>query len=190
MIENTIAPNGKLADFVSRVNVTVPSQVCAPAFFSPRPCTSLPYSRDRYDRHSITSWEKKSMYRVIAALFLLIASADASSAQGLSPSVWRSESGALLRVLRVDPAGTFSGVFLSSPTSPCPAVPYDLAGGVRGPRVAFRTSRTWTSDCSVTAVWSGRFVSPTIIAARWVATRGAPDGRGVKTRGTEVFQRL
>jgi hypothetical protein len=135
--------------------------------------------------------EKKNMYRVTAALFLLIASVAASSAQGLSPSVWKSQQGALLKVLRVDSAtGNFGGVFLSNPTGPCPAVPYDLAGRVRGPRLVFQTSRTWTSDCRVTADWSGRFVSPTTVATRWIATQVAPNGRVVRVRGTEVFQRI
>jgi hypothetical protein len=130
------------------------------------------------------------MYRLIVALFFLVASVAASSAQGLLPSVWKSQSGALLKVLRVDPAGNFSGVFLSSPGGPCPAVPYDVTGRFRGSRVAFQTSRGWTSDCRVTAVWSGRLVGPTTVAARFVATRVGPGGRPVKTRGTEVFQRL
>jgi hypothetical protein len=150
-----------------------------------------PCSHARDHPHTITSPEQTYMYRVIAALFLLIASAAAASAQGLFPSAWRSQQGAILKVLWVDPAtGNFRGVFISSPTGPCPAVPYDLAGRVRGPRVAFQTSRTWTSDCRVTAVWSGRFVGPTTIATRWTATLVGPDGRAKRVRGTEVFQRL
>ena len=134
---------------------------------------------------------KRAMYRIIAALFLLVASAAASSAQGLFPSVWQSQQGALLKVLWVDPAtGNFGGVFITRPAGPCPAVPADLAGRVRGPRVAFQTSRTWTLDCRVTAVWFGRFISPTTIATRWIATSVAPNGRVVRTRGTEVFQRI
>jgi hypothetical protein len=82
------------------------------------------------------------MYRIIAALFFLLASAAASSAQGLFPSVWQSQRGALLKVLAVDPAtGNFTGVFISGPAGSCPGVPYDLAGRVRGPRVVFQTSR-------------------------------------------------
>ena len=131
------------------------------------------------------------MYRIIAALFLLVASAAASSAQGLFPSVWQSQQGALLKVLWVDPAtGNFGGVFITRPAGPCPAVPADLAGRVRGPRVAFQTSRTWTLDCRVTAVWFGRFISPTTLATRWIATSVAPNGRVVRTRGTEIFQRI
>ena len=136
------------------------------------------------------------MYRIIAALFVLVASAAAASAQGLSPqglspSVWKSEGGALLTVLRVDSAtGNFSGVFLSNPSGPCPAVPYDLAGRTRGARVAFQTSRTWTTDCRVTAVWSGRLVNPTTVATRWTATSVGPDGRPVTKRGTEIFRRI
>ena len=134
---------------------------------------------------------KRAMYRIIAALFLLVASAAASSAQGLFPSVWQSQQGALLKVLWVDPAtGNFGGVFITRPAGPCPAVPADLAGRVRGPRVAFQTSRTWTLDCRVTAVWFGRFISPTTLATRWIATSVAPNGRVVRTRGTEVFQRI
>jgi hypothetical protein len=131
------------------------------------------------------------MYRVIAALCLLLASAAASSAQGLLPSVWQSQRGTLLKVLSVDPAsGNFRGVFISSPSGPCPAVPYDVAGRARGPRVAFQTSRTWTADCRATAVWSGRFVGPTTVAARFTATVVGPNGRVARTRGTEVFQRI
>ena len=51
------------------------------------------------------------MSRIIAALFLLLASAAASSAQGLFPSVWQSQRGALLKVLAVDPAGKFHRSF-------------------------------------------------------------------------------
>jgi hypothetical protein len=131
------------------------------------------------------------MYRIIAALFLLVASAAASSAQGLLPSVWQSQRGALLKVLRVDPAtGNFTGVFISSPAGSCPGVPYDLAGRVRGPRVVFQTSRNWTPDCRVTTVWSGRFVSPTTVVTRGIATYVAPNGRVTRAQGTEVFQRI
>src|SRR5262245_39356439 len=45
-------------------------------------------------------------------------------------------------------------------------------------------SRNWTSDWSMNAVWSGRFVSPTTIAVRWVATG---PGRGVRIPGSEVI---
>ncbi|MGA7488066.1 MAG: hypothetical protein WBW74_14155 [Xanthobacteraceae bacterium] len=130
------------------------------------------------------------MSRIIAALFLLIASAVTSSAQGLLPSVWRSERGALLKILSVDPAGNFTGVFISGPTGSCPGVPYQLAGSIRGPRVVFQTSRNWTRDCNVTTVWSGRFVNPTTVATRAVATYVAPNGRVVKVRGAEIFQRI
>jgi hypothetical protein len=130
------------------------------------------------------------MYRIIAALFFLLASAAASSAQGLFPSVWQSQRGALLKVLAVDPAtGNFTGVFISGPAGSCPGVPYDLAGRVRGPRVVFQTSRNWTPDCKTT-VWLGRFVSPTTVAARGIATYVAPNGGVVRVRGTEIFQRI
>ena len=131
------------------------------------------------------------MYRLLAALLFLVAFTAASLAQDLSPSVWQSERGAILKVLNADSAtGNFSGIFISSPTGQCPAVPYNLAGHVQGPRVVFETSRTWTADCSVTTVWSGRFISPTTVATRWVATSVAPDGHVTRIRGTEVFQRI
>jgi hypothetical protein len=130
------------------------------------------------------------MCRVIVALCLLVASVATSSAQGMSPSTWKSGNGALLKVLRADAGGGFSGVFLSGPSGPCPVVPYDMSGRVRGARVGFQTSRGWTTDCRVTAVWTGRHVGPATIQARFVATRVGPDGRPVRTRGTEVFQRL
>jgi len=96
-----------------------------------------------------------------------------------------------LRWNRVDPAtGNFTGVFISGPAGSCPGVPYDLAGRVRGTRVVFQTWRNWTPDCRVTTVWSGRFVSPTTVAARGIATYVAPNGRVVRVRGTEIFQRI
>ena len=126
-----------------------------------------------------------NMCRIIAAFFLVLASAVTASAQGLFPSVWQTQRGAVLKVLSVDPAGNFSGVFITSPGGPCPGVPYNLVGSFRGPRVVFQTSRNWTSDCNVTTTWSGRFVSPTTIVARGNATFG-----GRRVRGTEVFQRI
>ena len=130
------------------------------------------------------------MYRFTVALVLLIASATVSWAQGFS--LWKSQNGAILKVLSIDSAtGNFSGVFISSPTGQCPAVPYDLAGRVgRGHQVVFQTSRTGTSDCAVTTVWSGRAVSPGTVATRWIARYVAPNGHVVRKRGTEVFQRL
>jgi len=125
------------------------------------------------------------MRRTIVAFALLLASAATASAQGLSPSVWQTQRGGLLKVLSVDAAGNFSGIFISSPTGPCPGVPYNLVGHVRGTRVVFQTSRNWTSDCNVTTNWAGRFVSPTTVVARGTAFFG---GRWV--RGTEVFQRI
>jgi hypothetical protein len=125
------------------------------------------------------------MRRIIAAFFLLLASAATASAQGLFPSMWQSQRGALLKVLSVDAAGNFSGVFITSPGGPCPAVPYNLAGSVRGPRVVFQTSRNWTPDCNVTTNWSGRFVSPTTIVAR-----GSAVFAGRRVVVTEVFQRM
>ena len=131
------------------------------------------------------------MNRIIAALLLVVASTVAASAQVVLPSVWQSQSGALLKVLYPAPvAGGFSGVFLSNPSAPCPIVPYNMAGRVRGPWIAFQTSRTWTQDCSVTAVWHGRFVSPTTFVARWTATSVGPNGRLIRTHGREVFNRI
>ncbi len=131
------------------------------------------------------------MLRIIAALFLLLASAAAASAQVLSPSVWQSQRGALLKVVAVDPAtGNFTGVFVSGPAGTCQGVPYNLVGRVRGPRVVFQTSRNWTTDCRATTVWSGRFVSLTTLVTRGIATYVAPSGRVARVRGTEVFQRI
>ena len=129
------------------------------------------------------------MYRVIAALFLLLASVASSYAQGLSPSVWQGQRGSLLKVLGADPSGNFTGVFIGGP---CPGVPYQLAGQIRGPRVVLQTSRSYIarSDCPVSTVALGRFVSPTTVATRWIATYAGPNGRPVRVRGTEVFQRI
>ena len=131
------------------------------------------------------------MFRIITALFLLLASAAAASAQGLFPSLWQSQRGALLKVLGSrSPRGNFTGVFVSGPAGTCQGVPYDLVGRVRGPRVVFQTSRNWTTDCRATTVWSGRFVSPTTLVTRGVATYALPNGRVARVRGTEVFQRI
>jgi hypothetical protein len=118
------------------------------------------------------------MRRTIVALAFLLASAATASAQGLFPSVWQTQRGGVLKVLQVDAGGNFSGVFISSPTGPCPGVPYNLVGSVQ-------TSRNWTSDCNVTTNWSGRFVSPTTIVAR-----GSALVSGRRVRGVEVFQRI
>lgn len=130
------------------------------------------------------------MYRIIVALGLLFASAGASWAQDVS--VWKSQGGAILKLLRIDSAtGNFSGVFISAPTGECPAVPYDLAGRMgRGDRVVFQTSRTGTSYCAVTTVWYGRTVGPGTVATRWIANYVAPNGHVRRKRGTEVFHRL
>jgi hypothetical protein len=129
------------------------------------------------------------MFRLIVALFVLVASAATSSAQGLLPAVWKGDQGAILKVLSRD-SGNFSGVFLSRPAGPCPVVPYDVAGRVGGHRVVFQTTRKWTTDCRVTAVWHGRMVNPTTLATTFVATFVEPNGRVRKVRGTEVFRRI
>jgi hypothetical protein len=127
----------------------------------------------------------------LVALFLLAVSTAAATAQGLIPSVWQGQQGALLKVLGGGgPPGSFTGVFISNPMLPCPAVPYTLAGQARGARVVFQTSRQWTPDCRVTAVWQGRLVNPTTLVTRWVATSAGPTGRPIRTRGTEVFRRF
>jgi hypothetical protein len=125
------------------------------------------------------------MRRITVAFFLLLVSAATASAQGLFPSVWQTQRGGVLKVLWVDAAGNFTGIFISSPGGPCPGVPYNLVGRVRGSRVVFQTSRNWTSDCSVTTNWSGRFVSPTTVVAR-----GSAIFAGRRVRGVEVFQRI
>ena len=135
------------------------------------------------------------MHRFTIALGLVIASTAASLAQGPlpRPSIWQSERGAILKVLNIDSAtGNFSGIFISSPTGPCPAVPYDLAGRVRVAqrRVAFTTSRTWTSDCGGTVVWTGRAIDKGTAAVRWTTRSVGPNGRVVTSRGTEIFKRI
>ena len=133
------------------------------------------------------------MYRFTVALVLVIASATASSAQNWRPTIWQSERGAILKVLSIDSAtGNFSGVFISSPTDPCPAVLYDLAGRVRLPQrhVVFRTSRTWTSDCGGTVVWFGRAIGPGTAAVTWTARSVGPNGQVIRIRGAEIFKRI
>jgi len=129
------------------------------------------------------------MYRVTVAIVLLIASTAVSWAQ--NPTVWKSQQGAILKVLSIDSAtGNFSGIFISSPTGPCSGVVYDLAGRQRGNRFAFQTSKTVQSDCALTVVWSGRTDGQGTLATRWIVKSVAPNGPPVKKRGTEVFQRV
>ena len=133
------------------------------------------------------------MYRFTVALGLVIAFTAASSAQSSLPTLWQSEGGAILKVLNVDSAtGDFSGVFISSPTGPCPAVNFDLAGRVQVAqrRVVFQTSRTWTSDCGGTVVWSGRAIGQGAARVSWTSRTVGPNGQVVKRRGTEVFKRM
>jgi hypothetical protein len=66
-----------------------------------------------------------------------------------------------------------------------------LAGRVyAGHHVTFQTSRTWTSDCAVTMVWSGRGVSPGTVATSWVGRYVAPNGQVLRIRGSEIFKRM
>jgi hypothetical protein len=136
--------------------------------------------------------EIRIMYRFIAALALPIASVTVASAQ-MRVSVWQNQRGAVLKVLSTDRAtGTFSGVFINGPGGACPGVNYDLTGRVQLPQryVVFGTSRTWTSDCAVTTVWSGRPIGAGRAVVRWTATWRAPNGRLVRTYGTDVFSRI
>ena len=135
------------------------------------------------------TWRRTRIVSSVA-LFLLVASAVTASAQGLIPAIWQGQRGSLMKVLTMDPAGNFAGVFLSSPVGPCPAVPYDIVGRIQGSRVVFQTSRNWTADCRVTTVGQGRFVSPTTVVTRWIATYVGPNGRVVRVRGSDVFQRI
>jgi|SoiMethySBSTD1v2_1073268.scaffolds.fasta_scaffold2243514_2 hypothetical protein len=131
------------------------------------------------------------MYRVLTALFLLVATTVASSAQGLLPAIWQSQRGAILKVLWADAAtGNFGGVFISAPGGPCPGVPNNVTGRKWGPRVNFVTTRTWTLDCRVTARWSGRLTGPTTMVARWTAVFVDANGRRVVRSGSEFFRRI
>ena len=131
------------------------------------------------------------MYRFTTALAFVLAFTGASWAQGAPPAVWQGERGGILKIYNIDPATkTFTGTFISSPTGPCPGVAYDLAGHVYGGHhVTFQTSRTWTTDCAVTMVWSGQGVKTGTVATRWTASYVAPNGQAIKIRGTETFKR-
>jgi hypothetical protein len=135
------------------------------------------------------------MQRLIGIFLALVASIVAftamASAQGLLPTIWRSDQGAILKILQADPAsGRFTGIFISGPGGPCPGVPYALSGRVVGKRMVFRTTRNWTSDCRATTVWSGRLVGPATVSTYGVTTYFAPNGRVVRSSGTSVFQRI
>jgi len=131
------------------------------------------------------------MYRVLVALFLVVASSVASSAQGLLPAIWQSQRGAILKVLWADSAsGNFGGVFISAPGGLCPGVPNDMAGRKWGTRVTFVTTRARSFDCRVTAAWRGPLLGPDRMVTYWRATFELPNGRRVTRRGTEVFRRI
>ena len=125
------------------------------------------------------------MYRIIAALFLLVASVATSSAQpALFPSVWQNQQGSLLKVLATDPAGNFRGVFINY-GPPCPGAVYDVAGGVRGPLIQFQAWKAWSLDCKSVTLWRGRMINPTTVVVKWIMTFG---GRTV--RGVDTFRRI
>src|SRR5882757_5095320 len=85
----------------------------------------------------------KTMRRLISVFLALVASTVVASAQGFLPSVWQSDQGAILKILQADAAtGSFTGIFISGPTGPCPGVPYALSGRVVGKRMIFRTTRS------------------------------------------------
>jgi hypothetical protein len=124
------------------------------------------------------------MYRIIAALFLLVASVATSSAQTLFPSVWQNQQGSLLKVLATDPSGSFRGVFINY-GPPCPGAVYDVAGGIRGPLIGFQAWKSWSFDCKSVTVWRGRMVDATTFVATWTMTYG-----GRRVRGTDTFRRI
>jgi hypothetical protein len=129
------------------------------------------------------------MYRVIGVFAVLIASTVASSAQGFFPTIWRGDQGSIVKVLRTDAAtGNFTGIYINGMTGQCPGVRYDVAGQIRGRRIAFRTSRDWTEHCRATVVWAGRIVGPTTIATRRAIV--TPNGRLIRERRTITFQRI
>ena len=125
------------------------------------------------------------MYRIIAALFLLVASVATSSAQpALFPSVWQNQQGSLLKVLATDSGGNFRGVFISY-GPPCPGAVFDAAGALRGPLIGFQTWKAWSPDCRATTVWRGRMINLTTVVVKWVMTYG-----GRKNRGVDTFRRI
>jgi len=125
------------------------------------------------------------MYRIIAALFLLVASVATSSAQpALFPSVWQNQQGSLLKVLATDSGGNFRGVFISY-GPPCPGAVYDVAGGMRGPLIQFQAWKAWSLDCKSVTLWRGRMINPTTVVVQWVMTYG-----GRRVRGVDTFRRI
>jgi len=121
------------------------------------------------------------MFRIITALFLLLASAAAASAQGLFPSLWQSQRGALLKILAVDPAtGNFTGVFVSGPAGTCQGVPYDLVGRVRGPRVVLmRSDWNYCTRWHLVCMKSEQALD---LHSRWLQKLAVDEARRVRPR--------
>jgi hypothetical protein len=63
------------------------------------------------------------MRRITAVFYPCRIRCGSFSPRGLFPSVWQTLRGALLKSLWIDAAGNFAGIFISSPSGPCPGVP-------------------------------------------------------------------
>src|SRR3979409_748889 len=118
------------------------------------------------------------MYRIIAAFFLLVASAATRPRRtALFASVGQNQNGSILKVLATGPAGNFNGVFINY-GPPCPGAVYDVAGGIRGPLIQFQAWKAWSLDCKSVTVWRGRMIDPTTVVVKWVMTYGGRGGAG------------
>jgi len=126
------------------------------------------------------------MYRLMAALFLLLAATLAASAQNLViPSYWLNQRGSEMKLYSWGADGTFKGVYINHAAGfACQNTPYDLWGRAIGSHIKFMVIWTnWAADCKSKTVWQGRVRGGTI-ATRWILT-----GHDFPPlRGTDIFQ--
>jgi hypothetical protein len=110
------------------------------------------------------------MYRLITALFVLVAITVSASAQSLPvPSYWLNQRSSEMKLYNIDAQGRFLGVFINHAAGfSCQNTPYDLEGRVWRDHVGFAVVwKNWVTDCKSMTVWHGR-VSGHTIWTRWV----------------------
>jgi len=130
------------------------------------------------------------MYRLITALFVLVAVTVSASAQSLPvPSYWLNQRGSEVKLYNIDAQGHFLGVFINHAAGfACQNTPYELRGHTWGDHVKFAVLwKNWAQDCKSMSVWHGRLIGHTIWT-RWVLYTKNINGTISILRGKDNFQ--